>query len=61
MAKWMKAVAEDEVAHQTGRTKEKKEIALFRLPDGIYALDDICSHEYSRLSKERSGTKTCTV
>jgi len=26
-------------------------LALFRLEDGIYALDDICSHEYSRLSE----------
>lgn len=26
-------------------------IALFKLEDGIYALDDICSHEYSRLSE----------
>jgi 3-phenylpropionate/trans-cinnamate dioxygenase ferredoxin subunit len=26
-------------------------IALFRLEEGLYALDDICSHEYSRLSE----------
>ena len=26
-------------------------IALFKMEDGIYALDDICSHEYSRLSE----------
>jgi nitrite reductase/ring-hydroxylating ferredoxin subunit len=26
-------------------------IALFRLENGVYALDDICSHEYSRLSE----------
>jgi 3-phenylpropionate/trans-cinnamate dioxygenase ferredoxin subunit len=26
-------------------------LALFRLEDGIYALDDICSHEFSRLSE----------
>ncbi len=26
-------------------------IALFRLEEGIYALDDICSHEFSRLSE----------
>lgn len=26
-------------------------IALFKLEDGIFALDDICSHEYSRLSE----------
>lgn len=28
-----------------------KEIVLFRLPDGVYALDNVCSHEYSRLSE----------
>jgi len=26
-------------------------LALFKLEDGIYVLDDICSHEYSRLSE----------
>ncbi len=26
-------------------------IALFRLEEGVYALDDICSHEFSRLSE----------
>jgi 3-phenylpropionate/trans-cinnamate dioxygenase ferredoxin subunit len=26
-------------------------LALFRLEDGLYALDDICSHEFSRLSE----------
>ena len=26
-------------------------LALFKLEDGFYALDDICSHEYSRLSE----------
>ena len=25
--------------------------AFFRLDDGVYALDDVCSHEYSRLSE----------
>ena len=25
--------------------------AIFRLEDGVYALDDVCSHEYSRLSE----------
>ena len=30
---------------------EEHAYALFRLPEGIYALDDICSHEYSRLSE----------
>jgi 3-phenylpropionate/trans-cinnamate dioxygenase ferredoxin subunit len=26
-------------------------LALFKLEDGLFALDDICSHEYSRLSE----------
>lgn len=24
--------------------------ALFKIPEGIYALDDVCSHEYAELS-----------
>lgn len=30
---------------------KKKRYALFRQPDGIFALDDVCSHEYSLLSE----------
>jgi nitrite reductase/ring-hydroxylating ferredoxin subunit len=30
---------------------EGKRIALFRLEDGVYALDDVCSHEFSLLSE----------
>jgi 3-phenylpropionate/trans-cinnamate dioxygenase ferredoxin component len=28
-----------------------RRLALFRLEDGIYALDDVCSHEFSLLSE----------
>jgi nitrite reductase/ring-hydroxylating ferredoxin subunit len=28
-----------------------RRIALFRLEDGVYALDDVCSHEFSLLSE----------
>ena len=30
---------------------DRHPLAIFRLEDGIYALDDICSHEFSRLSE----------
>jgi 3-phenylpropionate/trans-cinnamate dioxygenase ferredoxin subunit len=51
MAKWVKAAREDEVSRSARVVLGKNQIALFRLEDGVYALDDICSHEYSRLSE----------
>ena len=48
---WVK-VAEDGTWDESLRVEcEGHPIALFRLDDGVYALDDICSHEYSRLSE----------
>lgn len=44
-------MAETELDEQARVEIEKAAYALFRLEDGIYALDDICSHEYSRLSE----------
>lgn len=26
-------------------------VAVFRVDDGVFALDDVCSHEYARLSE----------
>lgn len=55
MAEWIK-VAElsdlpDEPEEAIRITCRDRPIALFRLEDGVFALDDICSHEYSRLSE----------
>jgi nitrite reductase/ring-hydroxylating ferredoxin subunit len=49
MAKWVQAVAEDEFARSYKFVHRRKEIAIFRLEDGIYATDNSCSHEYSPL------------
>ena len=38
-------------AESAGVLWEGKRLALFRLEDGVYALDDVCSHEYSLLSE----------
>ncbi len=51
MADWKPAVKEDGFRNSTRVKIDGKPFALFRLEDGIYALDDICSHEYSRLSE----------
>ena len=34
-----------------GVTHAGKRLALFRLEAGVYALDDVCSHEFSLLSE----------
>ena len=51
MRDWIK-VAEDSDIDEVVRVEhEGKSFALFRLDDGLFALDDICSHEFSRLSE----------
>ncbi len=49
MAKWHKAVAEDGFQKTFRFAHRRKEIAIFRLEDGIFATDNSCSHEYSPL------------
>ena len=34
-----------------GVSAGERRVALFRTESGVFALDDICSHEYSRLSE----------
>ena len=51
MAMWVEAIPESELNDQTRVEIGERAFALFRLEDGIFALDDICSHEYSRLSE----------
>lgn len=51
MAHWVKAARAEALEEQLGVELDGKRYALFRLEDGVYALDDICSHEYSRLSE----------
>ena len=46
---WIRAVAVDELSRPFKLVHRRKEIAIFRLEDGIYAIDNSCSHEYSPL------------
>ncbi len=46
---WVKACREDEFRTTYCFIHRRKEIALYKLEDGIYATDNSCSHEYSPL------------
>ncbi|MBT3276265.1 MAG: non-heme iron oxygenase ferredoxin subunit [Spirochaetales bacterium] len=45
------AASESELVNRLRVEIDGLAYALFRLEDGIYALDDVCSHEYSELSE----------
>lgn len=51
MAQWREVCAESAFRSSYKFVHRRKAIALFRLEDGIYALDNVCSHEYSELSE----------
>ena len=51
MAEWIKVASESELEKQMRVEHDGEAYALFRLGDEVYALDDVCSHEYSRLSE----------
>jgi nitrite reductase/ring-hydroxylating ferredoxin subunit len=51
VAQWVEAAEEQSFEEQMRVEVGGHAFALFRLDDGIYALDDVCSHEYSRLSE----------
>ena len=51
MAQWREAVREDSFSRSTVFTHRRKAIAIFRLDDEIFAIDNVCSHEYSELSQ----------
>ncbi len=48
---WQRIVAVEELDGSLGVRVGEAPVAIFRTADGIFALDDICSHEYSRLSE----------
>ena len=48
---WVETVSVDSFRRQKSVEINNHRYALFRLDDGIYCLDDICSHEYSLLSE----------
>ncbi len=51
MADWHKASGENDFRTSTRVEINGRPYALFKQKDEIFALDDICSHEYSRLSE----------
>ncbi len=48
---WVRVAAVEELVTTLAVTVEGHPVALFRTDEGVFALDDICSHEYSRLSE----------
>ncbi len=48
---WTRVATEKELVTTLSVTVGDRLVALFRTDEGIFALDDICSHEYSRLSE----------
>ncbi len=53
MAAWKRVADESALAdvEVIGVICEGKRVALFKLEDAVYAMDDVCSHEYSLLSQ----------
>jgi len=51
MAEWVRVASVGDLKGQLRVIHNENAYALFRLEEEIYALDDICSHEYSRLSE----------
>ena len=49
MAQWREVCPVDAVRTTYQFVHRRTEIALFKLPDGVYATDNSCSHEYSEL------------
>lgn len=49
MPKWVQAVKLEELKPAQKFVHRRKEIAIFKLEDGVYAIDNSCSHEYSPL------------
>ncbi len=48
---WIRVASDEELVTSMCVTLEGQAVALFRTADGVFALDDVCSHEYSRLSE----------
>jgi 3-phenylpropionate/trans-cinnamate dioxygenase ferredoxin component len=48
---WIRVASEADLVTSMSVSVDGHPVALFRTEEGIYALDDICSHEYSLLSE----------
>lgn len=51
MPRWVKVVDGTMDAEQLGVEAEGKQFALFRQGGNVFALDDVCSHGYAKLSE----------
>lgn len=51
MEGWIRVASEEELVTSMTVTVRDAPVALFRTEEGVFALDDICSHEYSKLSE----------
>jgi nitrite reductase/ring-hydroxylating ferredoxin subunit len=51
VAGWVRVAEEGEAFSSKAVVVDGKRVALFRQPEGLFALDDVCSHEYSLLSE----------
>ncbi len=51
MAHWVKVASDRDLVSSMSVTVDGQEVALFRTEEGVFAVDDICSHEYSKLSE----------
>jgi 3-phenylpropionate/trans-cinnamate dioxygenase ferredoxin subunit len=51
MADWKKVASAEDLVSTMSVDVDGRPVALFRTEEGIFALDDICSHEYSLLSE----------
>ena len=51
MNRWVRAASADELVSTLSVTVDGNLVALFRTEEGVFALDDVCSHEYSLLSE----------
>jgi len=48
---WVRVAAESDLVTSMAVNVGESAVALFRTEEGVFALDDICSHEYARLSE----------
>ena len=51
MAKWVRACNIEDFRTSCLFKHKRREYAIFKLEDGVYCLDNVCSHEYSPLAE----------
>lgn len=51
MGKWIRVAGLKDFNHQIGVEIKKHRYALFKIAEEVFAMDDVCPHEYSLLSE----------